>query len=69
MKQTHYLTTIVQKGNRLDITLPSLPEGQTIEVILIVSETVPNQSIDRQAFQQLSRYELFKSRQSLGNVD
>ena len=53
MKQTHYLTTTVQKGNRLDITLPSLPEGQTIEVILIVPETVPSQSIDRQAFREL----------------
>ncbi|MUG92569.1 hypothetical protein F7734_08890 [Scytonema sp. UIC 10036] len=49
MKQTHYLTTTVQKGNRLEITLPSLPEGQTIEVILIV----PSQSMDRQAFRQL----------------
>jgi hypothetical protein len=53
MKQTYYLTTTVQKGNRLDITLPSLLEGQTIEVILIVPETVPSQSIDRQAFRQL----------------
>ena len=53
MKQTHYLTTTVQKGNRLDIILPSLKEGQTIEVILIVPETLPNKSIDRQAFQQL----------------
>jgi hypothetical protein len=53
MKQTHYLTTTVQKGNRLDITLPSLSEGQTIEVILIVPETAPSQSSDRQAFRQL----------------
>lgn len=53
MKQTHYLTATVQKGNRLEIILPSLPEGQTIEVILIVPETVPSQSIDRQAFRQL----------------
>lgn len=57
MKQTHYLTTTVQKGNRLDITLPCLPEGQTIEVILILPETVPSQSIDRQAFRQLPREE------------
>lgn len=54
MKQTHYLTTTVQSGNRLDITLPNLPVGQTIEVILIVPETEPSsQSIDRQAFRQL----------------
>ncbi|NES72830.1 MAG: hypothetical protein F6K24_50365 [Okeania sp. SIO2D1] len=53
MKQTHYLTTTVQKGNRIDISLPSLPEGQTIEIILIVPETLTNQSINRQAFRQL----------------
>ena len=54
MKQIHYLTTTVQKGNRLDITLPSLPVGQTIEVILIVPETAPSsQPIDRPAFRQL----------------
>jgi hypothetical protein len=53
MKQTHYLTTTVQQGNRLDISLPSLPVGQTIEVILIVPETAPNQTSDRQAFRQL----------------
>ena len=53
MKQTHYLRTTVQKGNRIDISLPSLPEGQTIEIILIVPETLTNQSINRQAFRQL----------------
>jgi hypothetical protein len=53
MKQTHYLKTTVQKGNRLEITLPDLTEGQTIEVIIIVPETVPHQSINRQAFRQL----------------
>jgi hypothetical protein len=53
MKQTHYLTTTVQKGNRLDISLPTLPVGQTIEVILIVPETAPSQSSERQAFRKL----------------
>ncbi|NEO78619.1 hypothetical protein [Moorena sp. SIO4G3] len=53
MKQTHYLTTTVQQGNRLEISLPNLPVGQTIEVILIVPETAQNHSIERQAFQQL----------------
>lgn len=38
MKNTYYLTTTVQKGNRLDISFPELAEGQTVEVILIVSE-------------------------------
>ena len=57
MKQTHYLTTTVQKGNRLDITLPSLTEGQTIEVIVIVPETVSSHSINRQAFLQLPKEE------------
>jgi len=54
MKQTHYLTTTVQQGNRLEISLPNLPVGQTIEVILIVPETTQNQSIERQDFQQLT---------------
>ncbi|EGJ29353.1 MULTISPECIES: hypothetical protein [Moorena] len=53
MKQTHYLTTTVQQGNRLEISLPNLPVGQTIEVILIVPETAQNHSMERQAFQQL----------------
>ncbi|WP_293092154.1 hypothetical protein [Moorena sp. SIOASIH] len=54
MKQTHYLTTTVQQGNRLEISLPNLPVGQTIEVILIVPKTTQNQSIERQDFQQLT---------------
>jgi hypothetical protein len=36
MKTTHYLTATVQKGNRLEINLPELSEGQNVEVILIV---------------------------------
>jgi hypothetical protein len=50
MKKTHYLTVTVQEGNRLDIPLPDVPVGQTVEVILIVPE---NQLIDRQTFLQL----------------
>lgn len=57
MKQTHYLTATVQSGNRLEIELPDLPVGQTVEVILIVSEkesaSAPVQSIDRKAFLKL----------------
>ena len=53
MKQTHYLTTKVLTGNRIDICLPNLPVGETIEVILIVPETASNMSIKRQAFRQL----------------
>jgi hypothetical protein len=54
MKQTCYLTTTIQAGNRLEIDLPSLPIGQTVEVI-IITET-PNQDpqiIDRSAFLKL----------------
>ncbi len=41
MKQTHYLQATVKEGNRLDISFPTLPVGETIEVILIVPETSP----------------------------
>jgi hypothetical protein len=40
MKQTSYLTTTIQAGNRLEIDLPNFPIGQTVEVI-IITET-PN---------------------------
>ncbi|NEQ35540.1 MAG: hypothetical protein F6K40_04185 [Okeania sp. SIO3I5] len=57
MKQTHYLTTKVLTGNRIDICLSNLPVGETIEVILIVpeaaSKAASNMSIKRQAFRQL----------------
>lgn len=43
MKKTHYLTTKIQKGNRLDLHLPELAEGQNVEIIIIVSE---NQTIN-----------------------
>jgi hypothetical protein len=49
MKQTRYITTTIQAGNRLEIDLPHLPVGQTVEVILITSslpESAP-QTIDR----------------------
>ena len=35
MKQTCYLTTTIQAGNRLEIDLPNFPIGQTVEVIII----------------------------------
>lgn len=38
MKQTHYLTATVQEGNRLEISLPDLPIGQSVEIILIIPE-------------------------------
>ncbi len=43
MKKTHYLTTTIKKGNRLDVHLPDLPEGQNVEIIIIVPE---NQTIN-----------------------
>jgi hypothetical protein len=30
MKQTRYITTTIQAGNRLQIDLPNIPIGQTI---------------------------------------
>ena len=48
MKQTRYITTTIQADNRLEIDVPNLLIGQTIEVILIIpdaSESHPR-SID-----------------------
>jgi hypothetical protein len=55
MKQTRYLTTTIQAGNRLEIELPNLPIGQKIEVILIIPDTPAShsRSIDRQSFLKL----------------
>ncbi len=38
MKQTHYITTTIQANNRLEIDLPNLTIGQTIEVIPIIPD-------------------------------
>jgi hypothetical protein len=56
MKQTRYITTTVQAGNRLEIDLPNLPIGQAIEVILIIPSLpeVHSQTIDRKSFLKLS---------------
>jgi hypothetical protein len=64
MKQTRYITTTIQAGNRLEINLPNLPispsggyaNGQTIEVILIIPDDPESnlQSIDRRSFLKLS---------------
>jgi hypothetical protein len=56
MKQTRYITTTIQAGNRLEIDLPNIPIGQTIEVILIIPDAPESnpQSIDRQSFLKLS---------------
>jgi hypothetical protein len=56
MKQTRYITTTIQAGNRLEIDLPNLPIGQTIEVILIIPDVPEShpRSIDRQSFLKLS---------------
>jgi hypothetical protein len=55
MKQTRYITTTIQAGNRLEIDLPNLPNlaiGETVEVILIVPDSPPSHptSIDRKSF-------------------
>jgi hypothetical protein len=67
MKQTRYITTTIQAGNRLEIDLQNLPIGQTIsqtrgfanEVILIIPDAPkPNQQpIDRRSFLKLSSLE------------
>ncbi len=64
MKQTRYITTTIQAGNRLEIDLPNLPIGQTSletrgyanEVILIIPDAPESNSqpIDRRSFLKLS---------------
>ena len=56
MKQTRYITSTIQAGNRLEIDLPNLPIGQTIEVILIIPDASESneQPIDRRSFLKLS---------------
>jgi hypothetical protein len=56
MKQTRYITTTIQAGNRLEIDLPNIPIGQTIEVILIIPDASESnlQAIDRRSFLKLS---------------
>jgi hypothetical protein len=55
MKQTHYLTTTVQPGNRLELDLPTLIVGQSVEVILIVPDSAAPTSatVDRRALLKL----------------
>ena len=59
MKQTRYITTTIQPGNRLEIDLPNLPIGQMIEVILIIPDASESnqQPIDRRSFLKLSSLE------------
>ncbi len=59
MKQTRYITTTIQAGNRLEIDVPNLPIGQTIEVILIIPDMPEShpRSIDRRSFLKLSNAE------------
>ena len=55
MKQTRYVTTTIQAGNRIEIEMPNLPIGQTIEIILIIPDAPESspQWIDRQSFLKL----------------
>jgi hypothetical protein len=54
MKETCYITTTIQAGNRLEIDLPNFPIGQKVEVIIITEiPTVDPQAIDRSAFLKL----------------
>jgi hypothetical protein len=54
MKQTSYLTTTIQPGNRLEIDLPNFPIGQTVEVIIITEMPNPEaQMLNRSQFLKL----------------
>lgn len=65
MKQTLYLTTTVQPGNRLQLDLPESLVGQSIEVILILPEMeeLAVGSLDRRA---LLKLPLAERRQIMG---
>jgi hypothetical protein len=56
MKQTRYITTTIQAGNRIEIGVPNPPIGQTIKVILIIPDALESnpQAIDRRSFLKLS---------------
>ncbi len=62
MKETHYIMTTIKEGNRLEVLIPTLAVGETVEVIVIAAERAvspianPLQnggSIDRRAFMRL----------------
>jgi hypothetical protein len=55
MKQTHYLTSTILTSNRLELDVPDLSIGQTVEVIVIVPEleTPALPVIDRHQFLKL----------------
>ncbi len=62
MKITHYLTATIQKGNRLEINLPALPEGENVEVILIVPENKTiNDSNNDSSESTNSQYDVIKT--------
>jgi hypothetical protein len=56
MKRTQYLTAVVTSPNRLEIEVPELSIGQTVELIVITDDLATSQSpsqIDRRAFLRL----------------
>ena len=49
VKSTLYSTTKVLSGNKLEIQVPSLAVGQTVEVIILVSEVIPSAEFAEQS--------------------
>ncbi len=47
MKSTLYLTATVLPGNKIEIQTPSLSVGQTVEVVVLVTEGAVTNSGDR----------------------
>jgi hypothetical protein len=45
VKSTLYATAKVLPGNRIEIQSPNLSVGQTVEVIILVPEVTPNDSL------------------------
>jgi hypothetical protein len=55
MKRTQYLTAVVRSTDRLEIEVPNLTVGQTVEVIVITPDNPDRQpaNIDRRTFLKL----------------
>lgn len=50
MKSSLYLTATVSPGNKIEIQDPNLIEGQTVEIVIIISQPDTSTSDNNQSF-------------------
>lgn len=43
MKSTLYITTKVLPGNKIEIQAPTLSVGQTVEIVILIPEAIPEE--------------------------